>query len=177
VAKKSSKGGVLKVDMRNVEEKKSGDRVDPGDYTVKIMSAEVKESQAGKKYINLKTNIDGKGEFKGSTIYHTCSLQPQALWNLRNTLEAMGMKVPKKVISLSLRSLVGKKFGATIDDDEYEGTTRSKIVDVFKPGISKKKAEAEEELDEDEGDDEDDDEEEEDEDEDDDEELEELEEL
>ena len=171
--KKSSKGGVLKIDMTDVEEKRSGDRVDPGDYTVKIMSAEVKESQAGKKYINLKTNIDGKGEFKGSTIYHTCSLQPQALWNLRNTLEAMGISVPKKVISLRLRSLVGKKFGATIDDEEYEGTTRSKIVDVFKPGVAKKKAEAEEELDEDD----EEDEEEEDENEDEDDEEEELEEL
>ena len=173
--------GVITVDFSSVEER--GGRVEPGDYVLKVMKIELRKGQSsGNRYVNLTTQIASEGEAKGSTIYHTCSLQPQALWNLRNTLQAMGKKIPQKSVNISLKSLIGQKFGATLDDDEYEGTTRSKVVDVFKPELLKKKAKAEKELDEEEEeeeetDDEDEEEEEEESDEDEEEEEEDLEEL
>ena len=179
--------------MRGIQDQ--GSRVEPGDYVLKIKKIEVLKGQSsGDNYIAMTTTI-AKGKAKGTTIIHRCSLKKNALWNLRNTLIAIGMKVPEKVIKLNLKSLLGKSFGATLDDDEYEGRTKSQVVDTFvvgKKSKAKKTAKAEKELDEeeeedkeeeedeeeegDEEEDEDEDEEE-DEEEDEDDEMEELEEL
>ena len=149
-----AKKTTLSIDMRGIQDQ--GARVEPGDYVLKIKKIEVLKGPSGDNYIAMTTAIS-KGKAKGTTIIHRCSLKKNALWNLRNTLIAMGKKVPEKVIKLNLKSLMGKSFGATLDDDEYEGRTKSQVVDTFvvgKKSKAKKSEEAEEELDEDEEEDE-----------------------
>ncbi len=85
----------VRVDFSGVEEGRA--RVKPGDYTLRVKKVELKKGDSGKDYINLTCVIVG-GKSDGTTLYHTCSLQPQALWNLRNTLVAMGLKVPKRLL-------------------------------------------------------------------------------
>ncbi len=129
--------GVIKVDMRGVGEG-GGARVEPGDYVVKAKKVEPKTSEKNKPYLEF-TLVVSKGSSKGTTILDRSSLQSQALWRLRNIMQAMGTKVPEKVIKLKLRSLLGKEFGVTLDDEEYKGNTRSIVTDVFAPKLAKKK--------------------------------------
>lgn len=178
----------VKVDFSDVEDKKASIRVKPGDYHLKVKKVELKKSDNGK-YISMEAVITAPPKYKGTgPIYHTCSLRPKALWNLRNTMIAMGLKAPKKILEIDLAKFKAREFGATIDDDEYEGTTRSKIQDTWEVGSrplgkeekssksskaeksSKKKGKSRDEDEEDEDEDEDEEEEEEDEDEDEDEE-------
>ncbi len=147
-----AKKTILSIDMRDIGER--GARVEPQDVVLKVKKIEVLKGQtSGDNYINMTTTIITPKKIKGTTIIHRCSLKKNALWNLRNTLVAMGMKVPEKIIKLNLKNLLGKTFGATLDDDEWEGTVKSAVIDTFKVGTkskAKKSAKAEKELEEDE---------------------------
>ena len=129
--------GIIKVDMRGVGEG-GGARVEPGDYIVKAKKVAPKTSEKQKPYLEFTLAI-AKGSSKGTIILDRCSLQSQALWRLRNVMQAMGTKVPEKVIKIKLKTLLGKEFGVTLDDEEYKGSTRSIVVDVFAPKLAKKK--------------------------------------
>lgn len=177
--KPSSQGFV--VDFTGVEIGQRGVRLPEGDYRVKVIGVDQREAESsGAEYLNFKLEIRTKGEGKGKTVYHTCSLQPQALFNLRSTLAALGLEVPQKRIRIKPAILVGKEMMVTLADDEYQGRIRSRVVDTFpiggRPeetpakGKAKKAKAKDKEEDEEEEDEEEEDEDEEDEDEDEDEE-------
>lgn len=166
---KSSKS-TLKVDFTGVEAGKGSRRYKPGDYGVKVIKAEVSKKDDDKKPYVIFTMKFLDGKYKGKEIRHYCYLTAAALWKLRNTLEAMGMKVPSKPVNVDLKKTINKKLGISVEDDEYEGKIRSKIVDefLFSELESRQEKDDDEDLDEDEeDDDEDSDEEDDDEDEDD----------
>src|SRR5690606_11994980 len=73
--------------------------------------------------------IDGK--HKGKVLYHNTSLQPQALFSLRNTLEALGMEVPQTVVELDLDNLIGLKAAVSVEIEVYQGKEKSRVVEVF----------------------------------------------
>src|SRR5690606_28865621 len=103
MAKRNKKKNVLKVDFTNVE---PGGKVPEGDYPVVVKEITVEESQNGNPYLKWVFSV-ADGRHKGKQLYHHTSLQPQALFNLRNTLEALGMEVPQKAIQLDLDNLIG----------------------------------------------------------------------
>lgn len=122
--------GVLAVDFSNVSEGGGAARVPAGDYAVKVKKVESKISSNDKPYLNWE--LEGiNGALKGKKIYHTTSLQEQALFNLRNTLMACKVNVPKSKMQIDLKKLVGLVMGITVDDDEYKGKIKSAVVDVF----------------------------------------------
>src|SRR5690606_29385003 len=59
------------------------------------------------------------------------SLQPQALFSLRNTLEALGMEVPQTVVELDLDNLIGLKAAVSVEIEVYQGKEKSRVVEVF----------------------------------------------
>ena len=176
-----AKNNVIKVDFSNVSEGGSF-RIPAGEYVAKVKKVEKRVSESsGKPYLNWELEIiSGDKNVKGKVIYHVTSLQPQALFNLRNVLIALGIDVPKKSINLDLSKLKGKVLGIVVEDDEYRGedgrkVKKSVIIEVYpvKKGSGGKweklSMPGEEEFDEDTDDEEDLDEDEEDDDEDEDE--------
>ena len=121
---KSRKSNSIKVDFTGVE---SSGKLEAGRQILTVDGVpEMKTSEnSGNDYINWKM----KGE--GGTVYHTTSLQPQALWNLRNLLEAMGQEVPDGAIDLDLDDYDGMELGAEIDHETYQGKKKPVIVDLF----------------------------------------------
>jgi hypothetical protein len=119
----------VKVDMSKVEEG-GGPLCPPGEYAAKIVKGEVKKSSKGKPMISWE--LKGvTGDAKGKKLYHNTSLQPQALFNLRNMLVACGIKVPKSAIVVDTEQMVGKTVGITVDEEEYKGKMRPRIVEFF----------------------------------------------
>lgn len=118
------KAGVVAVDFTGVE---SSGKVEEGRQLVKVDGVpEVKTSDnSGTDYINWKLKATG------GVIYHTTSLQPQALWNLRNTLEALGQEVPEGPLDLDLSELDGLEMGVEVEHETYQGKKRPRIIDVF----------------------------------------------
>lgn len=167
MAKKKNKkrGRVVKVDFTGV--RIGGARVPDGDYRVRVVDIEERVSEnSGQPYLNWELEIVG-GEYDGSTIYHTTSLQKQALFNLRATLEALGLDVPESAMEIDLDALIGLEMGVTVEVQEVQGRKRSRVVDVFSLEELEGDDDDDEEDDEDE-DDEDDEEEDDEDDEDDD---------
>lgn len=137
---------------------------DGGPYTFLIADATEGEGQdSGKAYINVKARVS-KGEYRGKTVYHICSLQKKALFNLRNIMTACGMDPGERTFdSVKIcKALKGKTFQADVEDDTYNGKTKSVLSEfVFDAPTTKRKRAADDDDEEDEEEEEEDEEEEE----------------
>lgn len=102
-----------------------------GDYLFRVSDVEQKTSDnSGADYLSIVCVVD-EGQFKGKKVYHNCSLQPQALFNLRGVLEALGFEVPQGVMELDPADMIDELFGGTVQLEVYEGKKRARIVEFF----------------------------------------------
>lgn len=87
---------------------------------------EIKTSDnSGNDYINFKFKSD-----KG-TVWHIASLAPQALFNLRNTLESLGVEVEESAMDIDLTELDGLTCGGEVEHETYQGKKKSRLIDIF----------------------------------------------
>lgn len=130
MARKSrGRSNVIDVDFTGVE---AGGRVTPeGEYVAEVVSVEGKRSEADKPYLAWTLKVVGDANHEGNRLYYNTSLQKQALWNLRQFLEAMGIETQGGAMQLDLKSYVGLQLGVEVDIEEYKGKEKSRIVDVF----------------------------------------------
>lgn len=162
----------MKVDFSGVDKEirkggGGGKHIPEGDYLVKIVDAELRTSEKkGSRYISWKFQVVD-GEHKGTTLFGTTSLKPEALWSLRNLIHAAtGKNVAGKAVNFDPSNLFGKIVGATVEDNEYEKNGKTKITSQVSTCFPKDEYNKSDDEDEDE-EDEDEEEEEEEEDEDD----------
>jgi hypothetical protein len=119
----------IKVDMTNVQE--GFVTVPEGDYICKVSKVTLETSEKGSKYLKWELVI-GTGEYKGQKLFHNTSLLPQALFNLRNTIMALGLDCPKAVQSIDTDTFIGKIVGVTVAHEKYEGKDRAKVADLWR---------------------------------------------
>jgi hypothetical protein len=143
VKKKKSTGGsksggrIVTVDFGDTESrggKKSerGTHVPPGDYAVKVVKTQLgKSSEKESPGIFVTYQITAPKKYKGKKLVDRLWLTKKALWRVRQTWEACGVKVPSKKVKLDPKKIIGKTCAVSVDDDEYEGKIRSNIVDTF----------------------------------------------
>lgn len=104
-----------------------------GDYLLEVEDVEQKTSDnSGNDYLALTFKV-AEGKFKGKKVWHNCSLQPQALFNLRGVLEALGFEVPQGSMELDPADLIGEKCGAAVAHEVYEGKKKARAVEFFSP--------------------------------------------
>lgn len=102
-----------------------------GDYLLEVEDVEQKTSDnSGADYLAL-TFVVADGKFKGKKVWHNCSLQPQALFNLRGVLEALGFEVPQGAMELDPADLIGETCGASVAHEVYEGKKKARAVEFF----------------------------------------------
>lgn len=109
------------LDFTDVKEGFQGLRVAEADYGFVI--AEVDQhakSKAGNRMWVFKHEFLS-GPHKGERLTDRVSLTPQALFRLRDLLEAIGLKVGRKKIKIDPEKLKGKTFGAHVQDGEPFG--------------------------------------------------------
>jgi len=121
----------VEADFTNVPHGSGGSfHIPPGEYGVKVLSAEYGTSQNGNEQIEWQfTGIEGKS--KGKTFYYYTPLLENTLWKLRNTLEALGIEVPDSAMEIELDELEGLECRGFVEDDEYQNQIRSKLVKVI----------------------------------------------
>ena len=104
-----------------------------GEYEANITAAEIKTSQKGTRYAEIRWNVSpdqypadyGDGNPNGSTlIYRRVSLEdiPQARWGTRQFIDAIGAPLGKKV---DVNEWVGMDAVVEVDHETYEGVTRA----------------------------------------------------
>lgn len=144
MARKKSKGNVT-VDLSGVETSRRA--IPEGQYVVSVNDASIETSSKNNDYIKFEFEVI-EGPHKGAKLYHNCSLQPQALFNLKGVLEALGFTIPTKAFDLDLSELLGLECEVEVGHETYEGKKRARILEFINP------EEAEEDEDEDEDDEE-----------------------
>lgn len=130
-SKKSSSSKTIRIDFTGVD--KGFKLIDEGTYSAKLIEATAGESDAGNPKIDWVFEITQKGKFKGQKLLPFCtSLTPQALWNLRGLLEAIGVEVPEGALDLNLKEVVeeASECSVTVEHNTWEGKKRAKIVDL-----------------------------------------------
>lgn len=140
MARKKSKGNVT-VDLSGVETSRRA--IPEGQYVVSVNDASIETSSKNNDYIKFEFEVI-EGPHKGAKLYHNCSLQPQALFNLKGVLEALGFTIPTKAFDLDLSELLGLECEVEVGHETYEGKKRARILEFINP------EEAEEDEDEDE---------------------------
>ena len=152
MAKKSKKG--IKLNFDGVE---TGYKAVPeGTYEVRVKEVEAGTSQANAPKLDFKFEIIS-GKNKGSLLFYTCSLQPQALFKLKVVLEALGYEIPEGNFNLDIDELIDLECSVEVAHETYEGKKRARIVEFI---TSDDDSEDEEDTDEEDTDDEDEDDEE-----------------
>lgn len=147
----------VNVDFTGVE---SFNRPSEGQHVVKIVSADMKQSQGGNDMIVVTFEVT-KGSDKGARCIENYPLAENALWKLKGLLQAIGMKCDGKV-RLDLDKLIGKVCIITVSDEEYEGKIRSRVQECKKlAAVADDDDDDEDQDEEDDSDDDEDDEEEE----------------
>lgn len=116
------------VDMTNVKERGNFNprHVPEGDYRAKIVKVEDHMSKQNNfQWLYTLQGVDGK--VKGATYPLYCGIGPDELWKVRNLFVAAGVPVPKKRQKLDPNKVLNKVVGISLEDDEYNGKTKSKI--------------------------------------------------
>lgn len=109
--------------------------VPPGDYNVKIVSAEKAWKNNDKSevpYYKWRFQVID-GEHKGASIYTNTSLKPEALFNLRNLIWASSggkINVAGKRLNFDHEKLYGKTLSVTVEDREHKEKMYSNVVDM-----------------------------------------------
>lgn len=102
-----------------------------GDYHVKVVTAKLGKSQEKESpRIELALKIMS-GKHKSGTLRDDMYLSPKALWRVRQTMEAMGIKVPSKKINIDVTKFKDKEYAVTLADEEYDDKVYSRVVDSF----------------------------------------------
>lgn len=127
--KSSAKRGIS-VDFSDTQ---SRALIPEGEYLVEVEDVEQKTSEnSGNDYLSL-TLVVADGKFKGSKMWHNCSLQPQALFNLRAVLEALGFDIPQGSMDLDPSDMIGQTCGVSVVHEVYEGAKKPRPAEFFNP--------------------------------------------
>lgn len=124
----TKKTGKLKVNFSGVEARTA---IPDGQYHARVAEADLEEGAKGP-YIKWVFEIM-EDKYKGRKVFTNTSLTDQALWNLRNLLETLGVEVPededmdvqKDIIDAS----VDLELMVRIENEVWDGKERPKVTD------------------------------------------------
>ena len=123
-SRSSGKKKTLSVNFKGVEGRVT---VAEGEYLVKV--AEV-TAETGDKADYLKWKFEiAEGKFAGKFVFTNTSLSPQALWNLRGLLEAMGVETTDNEMDLDLVDYVDRELMVVVEHELYDGKKQARVVD------------------------------------------------
>ena len=123
--KGKKKGNKLKVDFTGVETRA---HIADGQYHVKV--EEITQEEGNQvPYLKWVFVIVSDDKTNGRKLFYNTSLAPQALWNLRNLLETLGVDTPDGALSLDLDEYLGLELMVRVENETYEGKDRPKVTD------------------------------------------------
>lgn len=121
------KGNVRTVNFKGVSTKRPV--LPEDDYLVAVSEVSVEDGQEAEYYKWVFEVVEGK--YEGSKLYYNTSLAPQALFNLRGLLEALGVEVPDDEFDVDPKDVVGAEMMAVVTQERYQGKLQSKIGDFY----------------------------------------------
>lgn len=103
------------------------DKVDPGEYTIRLVNVKQKKSKAGDPMLVWETAI-AEGPDTGFQLTLYTVLTPQAIWKAKKTAKAFGCFEGRQIqITADAK---GRVAIGHVEDDEYDGEAVSRLQDV-----------------------------------------------
>lgn len=120
-----------KINFKNVKDQGQFNprHVEPGDYVMKVVKVDDHKTNEGKEMWLF--TCTRKGDARATYPYYVNNTEEKQAWKIRKLFIACGIPVPKKLVMVDPNKVVGKEFGAALEDDEYEGRMKSVIQDTF----------------------------------------------
>jgi len=116
----------LVLDLTNYKDTVGG-YVAPGRYAVVIEDAEQGESSQKKTpQLTVWLRVVGS-EYDGTTLVDNLYLTDASMFRVVGFLQALGIPTPKQRITLKVRAFLNKKAFVVVEDDTYNGKTRSRV--------------------------------------------------
>lgn len=122
------KSNVITVNFEGVETRT---KIPDDNYHAKVKGIEKKQGDRAP-YLEWQFAIVADSKLNGRTVYYNTSLAPQALWNLRNLLETLGIETPESEFRLDLSAPIDLELMIRIENEVYQGKERPKVTD-FSP--------------------------------------------
>lgn len=126
--------GISSKDSVTVNFKGVGSRnrvVAAGNYRVIVEKVTKGVSKSGNPKLDWVFVVSAGPEAGHRFFPYVTSLQKQSLWNLRATLEALGVEVPEEDLQIVFKELKGLELGLTIEHETYQNKVKERIVDLF----------------------------------------------
>lgn len=121
----------MKIDFTGIETGEF-EVIPSGVYEANVFEAEVKESQAGNKYIAWKLKI-ADGDYKGRMLFFNTSLVASALWKLKQTLQAIAPNLNLEgMVDFEISDFIGSPCKAIVMIDTYNGKEVNKVDELLK---------------------------------------------
>lgn len=123
----------IKVNMRDVQDNIT---LPPGDYVMQLSAYKVAEASksTGKPFVTFDMIVmdDDNTEYNGRHAWRNYSLQPQALWALKQAMIAFDCDPDifdddDLDIEDALNDLIGYKALVTITNEEYNGKVQARV--------------------------------------------------
>lgn len=119
-------GNNITIDLTNYKDR-VGSRVPEDTYKVIVDDAELETAKSGNPMVNLWLRIHG-GDHDGATIVDRLVLTENSMFRVVGFLQALGIKTPKKRLSLDITKFIGRSLEVTVRDGEpYNGRVKSEV--------------------------------------------------
>jgi len=105
-----------------------------GYYPAQVSGCERQMARSsGKPTVRWEYTITEPEEYAGKKAFHNTSLQPQALWNFKRTLIALGWDADEleEEITFSPEDVLGQECVLQIGNEPYEGIMRTRVERVL----------------------------------------------
>ena len=114
------------LDFSNVKESSgiNPKHLDEGEYLGKVIEVRDDPAKDGEAMWNFIIQLE---DHKTATYPYYVKLVENQLWKLRNLFVAAGVDIPKKAVKIDPNRVVGKTICVVLEDDEYDGKTKSVI--------------------------------------------------
>lgn len=109
-----------------------GSYIDPGRYSAKITNVEERTSEkSGNTYLLIRLVIS-EGQFAGHSIIDRVMTSGKAIFRAVNLLNALGVDLSEKIaakasVNFDTSAFIGKAVRVEVEDNEYDGKTRSQV--------------------------------------------------
>ena len=122
-----AKGAVRTVNMKGVDTKRQV--LPEDDYPVAVSEMSIEKGEKGEYYKWIFEVTEGKHE--GAKLYYNTSLVPEALFNLKGLIVALGFEVPDDEMEIDPKEYIGAEMMAVVMHERYNGKLQSKIGDFY----------------------------------------------
>ena len=114
------------IDLTNFRDRTSA-RVPEGEYLVNVEDLEMGQTKKGDPMLTVYLKIVG-GDQDGLNLVDRLTLSERAMFRVVGFLQGLGVKTPRKKISVDPSRIIGKKVRVEVADGEpYNGQVRSEI--------------------------------------------------